>query len=90
MSNLEQDFDKIAEQINAKIQEAADALKEVNRLASEANLKAVHFNPYVGFDDYAIKKEELHYHQEMIDRIDFSPLLAEMDRAGWVTSSFDC
>lgn len=38
MSELDQEFEKTAEQINAKIKEAAEALKEAKRLASEAGL----------------------------------------------------
>lgn len=41
MSDLDKDFDKVAEQINAKLKEAAAALKEANRLATEAKLPAL-------------------------------------------------
>lgn len=94
MSTLEQQFSDIADEINAKIREAADALKQANELAKKHGLKTIHVHPHSdGLSDYGVDTEDdtentLHY--EVIDRISFRPLLNEMDQAGWSSSGFEC
>jgi len=91
MSDLEKQFDDISDELNAKIKEAADALKQVNELAKKHGLKVLHCNPYLGLSDYGvIDGDDRTLHSEVIDRLDFYPLLREMDNAGWNSSSFDC
>jgi hypothetical protein len=41
MSDIENDFDKVIEQINAQIVEAAKAMTKANELASKAGLKSI-------------------------------------------------
>lgn len=102
MSDLNKDFEQVAEQINAKLQEATVALKEANRLRTEAGLPALIFTNYVS--------EDIHYHNEYSETklskdeisdkveelenklklINVSALESELCHAGWSTSSSYC
>jgi len=94
MSEIENQFDTIASEINAKIKEAAEALKQANLLAKKHGLKTLHIHPHSnGLSDYGVDtnnatENTLHY--QVIDRVSFDPLLDEMDHAGWSSSGFEC
>lgn len=106
MSLLDKDFAKIAEQINAKIKEATDALREVNRLTEEAGLPSLIYTQYIQeYDDTLDKltEAELKLLEEdeewdgestplkmKLDMIDVSDLEGEIESAGWSTSSSYC
>jgi hypothetical protein len=102
MSELDQDFEKVAEQINAKIKEAAAALKEVNELREKAGLPSLIYSNFVqddmlwqnrnsdnplSRDELTMKMEEV---EEKLSKIDVGPLEAELGDAGWSTSSSYC
>ena len=102
MNDLEQDFAKTAELINAKIKEAVAALREVNRLADEAGLPSLIYTQYIEeYDD--ITEAELKLLEEdedwdgestplkmKLNMIDVSDLEGEIESAGWSTSSSYC
>lgn len=106
MSELEQDFQKVAEQINLKVKEAADALREANRLASEAGLPALIYTQWTSDDDSSLddlseeERQKLEDDEEWdgessplkmkMDMIDVSDLEGELGDAGWSTSSSYC
>ena len=105
MSKLDEDFIKAAEQINAKVKEAVSALREANRLASEAGLPALAYTQYVAEEDdlesldeatLKLLEEDEEWDGEStplkmkIDMIDISDLEGEIKVAGWSTSSSYC
>lgn len=106
MSILDKDFEKVAEQINIKVKEATTALREANRLASEAGLPVLVYNMYIGdkdtslsnltFDELAKLEEDEEWDGESsplkmkIDMIDANELEGEIEIAGWSTSSSYC
>mgnify|MGYP000026057260 CR=1 FL=1 len=106
MSELEQDFEKIAEQINVKIKEAAASLKQANELATKAGLPGLiyssfleedlryeqrHLDPEDRADDYEETIEnKLADWEEKLGKIDVGPLEAELGDGGWSTSSSYC
>jgi hypothetical protein len=106
MSELDQDFEKVAEQINAKVKEAADALREANRLASEVGLPSLIYTQWTSDDDSTLDNlsekelEKLEADENWdgestplkmkIDKIDVSELESEISYAGWSTSSSYC
>jgi hypothetical protein len=103
MTDLDKDFELIAEKINAKLAEAASSLDEANRLADEAGLPTLIYTQYI---DFAIKydrrdrglpefsKQEMSAKckelQEKLEHIDVSGLESAMGSAGWSTSSSYC
>lgn len=52
MSELDQDFESLAEQINAKLAEAAEKLREVNELRVQAGLQSLIFSQWERDDVY--------------------------------------
>lgn len=102
MSELDQDFEKLAEQINAKIKEAAEALKQANELASKAGLSTLIYSQFIREDmqynnryaDKPLSKEEITEKCEALEAklslIDVGPLEAELGDGGWSTSSSYC
>ena len=80
MSELDKDFDKIAEQINAKIQEAAEAIKAANELAAKANIGHLHVSDE--YWDYIGHTAETVLRQEFLSNISFVPLIHELQKAG--------
>jgi hypothetical protein len=106
MSEIDEQFKATAEAINAKIREAAAALKEANKLAESAGLPSLIYTQWVSEDDTTmdnLSAEELQALEEdeewdgeasplkmKIDMIDVSDLEGEMCSAGWSTSSSYC
>jgi hypothetical protein len=106
MSDLDQDFEKIAEQINAKLKEAATALQEANRLAGEAGLPGLIYTQWTGDDDSSLDDLDDEARQKLeededwdgessplkmkMDKIDVSDLEDEIQVGGWSTSSSYC
>ncbi len=104
MSDLEKDFQETADKINAKVKEATEALREANRLASEAGLPALIYTQYTrDDDDYEYSEEELEDLESdenwdgeatplerKLNMIDVSDLEGELCDAGWSTSSAYC
>jgi hypothetical protein len=81
------DFEETASQINRKLKEAATALKEANRLATEAKLEGLIDSMWLRDDMTGNDYEEF---QQKIDLIDVSELEGELESAGWSTSSSYC
>jgi hypothetical protein len=46
MSDLEKDFEEVANKINNKIKEAAEAMKEANNIAKKFGAKSLTLDPY--------------------------------------------
>lgn len=102
MSDLEQDFESIVAQINAKIKESAAALKQANELATKAGLSTLIYSQFIREDmqynnRYAeppLTKEEITEKCEELEaklsHIDVGPLEAELGDGGWSTSSSYC
>ena len=102
MSELDQDFEKTAEQINAKIKEAAEALRQANELATKAGLPSLIYTQFTRDDiqyqndnaDEPLKKRELEEKcdelEEKLELIDVSDLEDALSQAGWSTSSSYC
>ena len=102
MSELENDFDKAAEAINAKIKEAADAVREASRLARAAGLDGLIFTQWDREDVYRDNKhaeepldddaldEKVEELQSQYEKIKVSELEGALGSAGWNTSSSYC
>jgi enamine deaminase RidA (YjgF/YER057c/UK114 family) len=87
MSEISEDFEKVAEQINQKIAEAAAALEEANDLATKAGLTSLISSQWV-LDDMNVSEREAF--RKKIKLIDVSDLECELESAGWNTSSSYC
>ena len=106
MSELNQDFEQVAAQINAKLKEAASALQEANRLANEAGLPGLIYTQWTSDDDNSLddlsdeERQKLEDDPEWdgessplkmkMDMIDVSDLEGEIQDGGWSTSSSYC
>jgi hypothetical protein len=78
-NEIELDFETLAEKINLKIKEAAEAMKEARKLANDAGVDALNLDEYGNGED-----------SELFEYINISPLFNELDEAGWRTSSIGC
>jgi hypothetical protein len=98
MSDLDKDFVKVAEQINAKLQEAAAALREASRLSDEVGLPALIATQWtmesiydrkspLSLEEKDQKAEELREKLELIKVRDFEHAMGE---CGWSASSSYC
>lgn len=93
MSEIEKNYKAVAKEINAKIKEAAAAMKEANKLAQKAGLSGLTSDPYgdnYDEDGDPLSDEEVEELEEISDLINISPLFNELDKAGWRTSSIGC
>lgn len=102
MSDLEQDYDKLIEQINAKIKESARSLDQANALATQAGLPALFYSQFIREDlqyenrraEKPLSKEELNEKcealEEKLSAIDVGPLEVALGDGGWSTSSSYC
>lgn len=86
MTDIETDYEELAAQINAKIKEAAAAMKEANKLAKAAGINSLTYDEYGDSSD-DVSEEAL---EEFRDNINIYPLFNELDQAGWRTSSIGC
>lgn len=59
MTDINQDFKQVAEQINAKLKEAADALKEANKLAKESGVGGLICTQFTREDLWRDTRKEL-------------------------------
>ena len=96
MSTLDQEFQETVEQVNAKLDEAAKALKEAAKLAKKAG-----FKHGIIFSQWARENEGIDWSAEDADdkymaleekygMIDVSALEGAMEEAGWQPSSSYC
>lgn len=102
MSYLDNDFDEVANKINAKLKEATEALREANRLSTEAGLVGLIYTQFtrddleynLGRKPTAEQKAELQKQleelEEKLEKIDVSELESELCDAGWNPSSSYC
>lgn len=104
MSDLDEDFDQVAGRINAKLREAATALKEANRLADEAGLPGLIYTQWTDDDSENEMTDEEREAREndpewdgessplkmKMDKIDVDALESAICHAGWSTSSSYC
>jgi hypothetical protein len=106
MTNLVQEFEKTAEEINTRLKIAAVALREANKLANAAGLPSLIYAQWTGDQDDsldALSKDERNLLENdedwdgessplkmKIDMIDVSALEDEISVAGWSTSSSYC
>lgn len=84
---IDQEFDELVKQINLKLNEAAQALKEVNKLRSKADLKSLIDSSWIRVEISTDAYEEF---ELKIKNIDTSQLETELNKAGWSTSSSYC
>jgi hypothetical protein len=100
MSELDKDFDAVVEQINAKLKEAAAAVREANKLSSQIGVESLVFSAWMREElSYKLRKEGLK-DSALWDKMDeeaakyekFSirELESEMSSAGWSMSSSHC
>lgn len=98
MSNIDKEFEETVKKINLKLKEAADALKEANRLSLNADLPGLiytrstraeldYYNQDLTHEELDEKAKEL---QEKLSLIDYYELEAEISCSGWITSSNYC
>jgi hypothetical protein len=96
MSELDKDFEQIAQQINDKLKEAAAALREANDLAEKAKLPGLIYTQFISEnmrydgvprDQISAKCEELEKKYELIH---VNELEAALGDGGWSTSSSYC
>lgn len=102
MSELEQDYEALVAQINAKIKESAEALNEANALATKAGLPTLIYTQFLRDDmkydndrlDEPLSRDEVEAQcealQEKLEAIDVGPLEAALSDGGWSTSSSYC
>lgn len=86
-SDVNQDFAELATQINAKLKEAAVALKEANRLKDEAKMPALIGTQWAAEE---MDREERDIFNDQLDLINVRDLEIELSNAGWSTSSSYC
>jgi hypothetical protein len=103
---IDQDFQKVAEQINTKLKEATTALREANKLAHAAGLPSLIYTQWTSDEDSTLEElsgEDLQRLEDdeewdgessplkmKIDMIDISSFEDEINSAGWSTSSSYC
>jgi hypothetical protein len=95
MSDLDNDFEETAKKINAKLKEAAEALREANRLSTEAGLVGLIYTQFTSDDlEYNLGRkptvEQKVGLQKKLEKIDVSELESELCDAGWSPSSSYC
>lgn len=88
MSDIETDFQVVADQINAKIKEAALVLQEANDLAKSVGAK--YYDEKRSDDYYCYNPPEAE--KALAKLVNFDPVLTALDNAGWQTSTMtaDC
>jgi hypothetical protein len=84
MTDMETDYTELCEKINAKILEAAAAMKAANKLAKDAGVSSLTYDEYN--DEY--NDEEVP--EKILEGVNIYPLFNELDKAGWRTSSIGC
>lgn len=96
MSELDKDFVELATKINAKLKEAAAALKEANELADKAKLPGLINSQFIyenmrydgsSSEEINTARDEF---EEKYQLIDVSDLEEELGNGGWSTSSSYC
>lgn len=95
MSQIDQDFEKIAAQINAKLKEAAEAVREANRLGDEAGLPGLIYTQWTAENLGLSRRNEgdrakLEEIEEKLELINVRDLESALGGAGWSTSSSYC
>jgi hypothetical protein len=106
MSELDSNFEALVVQINAKLKEATDALREANKLADKARLPSLIYTQWLSEGDSSLEdlsEEEMAHLEDdekwdgessplkmKIDMINVSDLEKEIRLAGWSTSSSYC
>ena len=96
MSDLEKDYDKIINQMNEKIIEAAKLIQDVNKFTKDLGLFVLNPSYYERNKcfDYDLKrnlsKEELQNKRDILENLSFKPLFDEITTAGWSASNLDC
>lgn len=98
MTELDLDFEQVAAKINAKLKEAAEAIREANRLADQAKLPGLIFTQFMADDimdhTYGKEKESRKAQvEELVAKFNFikvRDLEIELGQAGWSTSSSYC
>lgn len=86
VSEIDEEFKKIADQINLKLKEATVLLKEVNELKLKAGLEAIIYNDYIRNEE----DENGNAVSFKLDLIKVSDFETELEMAGWSTSSSYC
>lgn len=102
MSDLNNDFDTLAEQINAKLKEAAAAVREANRLGDKLGLPALICTQQL-YDDLVYQnrgkenplsqddiEDKMKEYEDKLEKIDVGELESALSDAGWSTSSSYC
>lgn len=102
MSEIDKDFEAVAAQINAKLKEAADALREANKLGDSVGLPGLIFTQWLR-DDLAYRTDENGHHmtkdqinekleeyESKMELIKTGEFEDELGNAGWSTSSSYC
>lgn len=89
MSDLEKNWEEVAKQVNAKLKEATEALREVNRLTDDAGVQALIVTQWtydwLGSEETEKLREKLKLIKESV-----SELEGMIDASGWNTSSSYC
>jgi len=94
--DIEKDFESVSAQINLKLKEAAEAIREASRLSKEFGLKgALIVSPSTHDLDFDLSIDEEEYDPEglletLFDMIDVQDLEEALNYAGWSTSSSYC
>ncbi len=89
MSDLEKSWEETAKEVNAKLKEATEALKEANRLAEEAGVESLIVTQYT-YDWLGSKKtEELREKLKLVKEA-VREFESAVDDSGWSTSSSYC
>jgi len=81
---LEVEFEKAVEEINAKIVEAGKLLKQARDLGAKVGLKQFTVGEYD--DDLTEEESERIYEAD----VNIYPVFGELDCMGWRTSSIGC
>jgi hypothetical protein len=102
MDKMESMWQATVDQINAKIKEASEAMKQARELASNVGVKSLSYdeyaNEYMSKEEKAeralLSKEESEALEGKLDFfhrwVNIYPLFNELDEAGWHTSSIGC
>lgn len=87
MSDLEKEFKKVSEKINAKLAEAAKAINEAVALAADVGVKGFVVDE---FSEDDLDEDEYEKLGELSSLVNDRPLIMAMSDAGWRMSSIGC
>jgi len=86
MSELNKDFETVAQEITMKLNQAAALVREAIKISESVGLEGSLIYTQYTSEDMELDDEKI----ELLDNIDVAELEGALDAAGWMTSSSYC